>query len=145
MWALECLKVKLPRNRHTVAPTHFQKWVWEPGYLSSCWQKVDLPKHRMTSNGLACPLACPSLPLCASTPHHPHRLCERSSAAVLHRQTLALLGSCAVVPPSPRVVSPSPRVVPPSPRSIVTSRPSTVPLDAPTHHKALSAACQPVQ
>ena len=29
--ALECLKVKLPQYRHTVAPTHFQKWVGEPG------------------------------------------------------------------------------------------------------------------
>ena len=30
---LECLKVKLPRNRHTVAPTHFQKQVGRGTWL----------------------------------------------------------------------------------------------------------------
>ena len=33
MWALECLKVKLPRYRHTVAPTHFQKQVGRGTWL----------------------------------------------------------------------------------------------------------------
>ena len=39
---LECLKVKLPRYRHTGAPTHFQKQVgrgtWLDTYLKSCWR-----------------------------------------------------------------------------------------------------------
>ena len=34
MWALECLKVKLPRYRHTVAPTHFQKQVGRGTWLA---------------------------------------------------------------------------------------------------------------
>ena len=39
---LECLKVKLPRNRHTVAPTHFQKQVGRGTWLGwfGWWCKV---------------------------------------------------------------------------------------------------------
>ena len=44
MWALECLKVKLPRYRHTVAPTHFQKQVGRGIWLLVWWMFLP-PTH----------------------------------------------------------------------------------------------------
>ena len=48
MWALECLKVKLPRYRHTVAPTHFQKQVGRGTWLA---RNVARVSGQSTSGG----------------------------------------------------------------------------------------------
>ena len=39
---LECLKVKLPRYRHTVAPTHFQKQVGRGTWLERNGKPVEV-------------------------------------------------------------------------------------------------------
>ena len=51
MWALECLKVKLPRYRHTVAPTHFQKQVGRGTWLVKSMQESKGDKKMQSQAG----------------------------------------------------------------------------------------------